>query len=199
VEINPELELPKDQTLNDYLILSKEESILGSYWKVLIINNIRYPKSDKEKAKNALSLMKKLMELKSKYSLSILILAHTPKRDLSKPIITNDLQWSKMLINFCDSSFTIAEPNQDKEIRYIKQRNCKQIFDADTVCECQIIKEHNFLQLAFVNYGMEASKILFCLLFWFLFRVLILYAISFICFSKSDLIHCLFRYVFSIF
>jgi RecA-family ATPase len=158
VEINPDLELPNDQTFDDYLILSIEKSILGSSSKVLIIDNITYLKSDNEKAKDALPLMKKLKELKSKYSLSILILAHTPKRDLSKPITKNDLQGSKMLMNFCDSSFTIGESNQDKEIRYIKQikqRNCEQIFDADNVCVCQIIKEHNFLQFEFVNYGME--------------------------------------------
>jgi len=31
VEINPDLELPKDQTLNDYHILSIGKNILGSY------------------------------------------------------------------------------------------------------------------------------------------------------------------------
>ena len=54
-----------------------------------------------EKAKDALPLMKHLKVLKNKYNLSILALAHTPKRDLTKPITRNDLQGSKMLINFC--------------------------------------------------------------------------------------------------
>lgn len=162
VEINPDLELPKDVTFDDYLILSIEKSILSSNSKVLIIDNITYLKSDNEKAKEALPLMKKLKELKTKYSLSILILAHTPKRDLSKPITRNDLAGSKMLINFCDSCFTIGESTQDKQIRYIKQikqRNCEQVFDADNVCVCQINKEYNFLQFEFVNLGNEREHL----------------------------------------
>jgi RecA-family ATPase len=162
VEINPDLELPKDITFDDYLILSIEKSILSSNSKVLIIDNITYLKSDNEKAKEALPLMKKLKELKTKYSLSILILAHTPKRDLSKPITRNDLAGSKMLINFCDSCFTIGESTQDKQIRYIKQikqRNCEQVFDADNVCVCQINKEYNFLQFEFVSLGNEREHL----------------------------------------
>lgn len=162
VEINPDLELPKDVTFDDYLILSIEKSILSSNAKVLIIDNLTYLKSDNEKAKEALPLMKKLKELKTKYSLSILILAHTPKRDLSKPITRNDLQGSKMLMNFCDSSFTIGESNQDKQIRYIKQikqRNCEQVFDAGNVCVCQISKEFNFLQFEFVSLGNEREHL----------------------------------------
>ena len=162
VEINPDLELPTDITFDDYLILSIEKSILSSNSKVLIIDNITYLKSDNEKAKEALPLMKKLKELKTKYSLSILILAHTPKRDLSKPITRNDLAGSKMLINFCDSCFTIGESTQDKQIRYIKQikqRNCEQVFDADNVCVCQINKEYNFLQFEFVRLGNEREHL----------------------------------------
>lgn len=154
--------MPKDQTFDDYLILSIEKSILSSNSKVLIIDNITYLKSDNEKAREALPLMKNLKELKTKYSLSILILAHTPKRDLSKPITKNDLLGSKMLMNFCDSSFTIGESNQDKQIRYIKQikqRNCEQVFDAENVCVCQISKEYNFLQFEFVSLGIEREHL----------------------------------------
>lgn len=87
----------------------------------MIIDNIIYLKDETEKAKFALPLMKDLQRLKNKYGLSILALAHTPKRDLSKSITRNDLQGSKMLINFCDSSFSIGESSTDKNIRYLKQ------------------------------------------------------------------------------
>jgi len=105
-----------------------------------------------------LPLMKHLKALKSRYGLSILALAHTPKRDLTKPITRNDLQGSKMLINFCDSSFSIGESHADKNLRYlkqIKQRNTEQIYDADNVCVCQIDKPYNFLMFEFVNFGKE--------------------------------------------
>jgi len=128
------------------------------YPKVLIVDNLTYLKNETEKAKDALPLMKHLKALKNKYGLSILALAHTPKRDLSKPITRNDLQGSKMLINFCDSSFSIGESHSDKNLRYlkqIKQRNTEQIYDAENVCVCQIDKPHNFLLFEFVNFGKE--------------------------------------------
>jgi hypothetical protein len=158
VEINPDATIPEAQTFEDYLNYSLEQSITGTGAKVLIIDNLTYLKNETEKAKDALPLMKHLKALKNKYGLSILALAHTPKRDLSKPITRNDLQGSKMLINFCDSSFSIGESHSDKNLRYlkqIKQRNTEQIYDAENVCVCQIDKPLNFLLFEFVNYGKE--------------------------------------------
>ncbi|MCC7027651.1 MAG: AAA family ATPase [Saprospiraceae bacterium] len=158
VEINSDAEIPDNQTFEDYLNHSLERSIIETGAKILIIDNLTYLKNETEKAKDALPLMKHLKALKNKYGLSILALAHTPKRDLSKPITRNDLQGSKMLINFCDSSFSIGESHSDKNIRYlkqIKQRNTEQIYDAENVCVCQINKPLNFLMFEFINYGKE--------------------------------------------
>jgi archaellum biogenesis ATPase FlaH len=158
VEINPDANIPEDQTFENYLNHSLERSITETGAKVLIIDNLTYLKNETEKAKDALPLMKHLKALKNKYGLSILALAHTPKRDLSKPITRNDLQGSKMLINFCDSSFSIGESHSDKNLRYlkqIKQRNTEQIYDAENVCVCQIDKPFNFLLFEFVNFGKE--------------------------------------------
>jgi hypothetical protein len=158
VEINPDAFAPDGISNEDYLNHSLERSITETGAKVLIIDNLTYLKNETEKAKDALPLMKHLKALKNKYGLSILALAHTPKRDLSKPITRNDLQGSKMLINFCDSSFSIGESHSDKNLRYlkqIKQRNTEQIYDAENVCVCQIDKPLNFLLFEFVNYGRE--------------------------------------------
>ena len=158
VEINPDAFAPDNISNENYLNHSLERSITETGAKVLIIDNLTYLKNETEKAKDALPLMKHLKALKNKYGLSILALAHTPKRDLSKPITRNDLQGSKMLINFCDSSFSIGENNTDKSLRYIKQikqRNTEQIYDAENVCVCQIDKPVNFLLFEFVNFGKE--------------------------------------------
>jgi hypothetical protein len=162
VEINPDAEIPESQSFEDFLNQSLERSIVETGAKVLIIDNLTYLKNETEKAKDALPLMKHLKALKSKYGLSILALAHTPKRDLSKPITRNDLQGSKMLINFCDSAFSIGESHTDKNLRYlkqIKQRNTEQIYDADNVCVCQIDKPYNFLQFEFVKFGTEREHL----------------------------------------
>lgn len=158
LEINPDAVIPEKQTYEDYLYHSLELHIKETGAKILIIDNLTYLKNETESAKYAMPLMKYLKELKSKYGLSILALAHTPKRDLSKPITRNDLQGSKMLINFCDSSFSIGESHSDKNLRYlkqIKQRNTEQIYDAENVCVCQINKPLNFLLFEFVNFGKE--------------------------------------------
>jgi len=158
VETNPDAEIPETQSFENYLNQSLELSIIETGAKVLIIDNLTYLKNATETAKDALPLMKHLKALKSKYGLSILALAHTPKRDLSKPITRNDLQGSKMLINFCDSSFAIGESQADKSFRYlkqIKQRNTEQVYDAENVCVCQIDKPLNFLLFEFVNFGKE--------------------------------------------
>lgn len=162
IEINPDATIPDNISFEDYLNHSIELAIVDTGAKVLIIDNLTYLKSETEKAKDALPLMKHLKALKSKHSLSILALAHTPKRDLSKPITRNDLQGSKMLINFCDSSFSIGESYTDKSFRYLKQiktRNTEIIYDTDNVCICQIYKPHNFLHFEYLSFGREREHL----------------------------------------
>ena len=158
VEINPNAEIPNGQTFEDFLSTSLEQCVIETGAKVLIIDNLTYLRNETEKAKEASPLMKHLKALKAKYGLSILVLAHTPKRDLSKQLTRNDLQGSSMLMNFCDSAFALGESHSDKNLRYlkqIKQRNCEQIYDTENVIVCQISKPSNFLQFEFLNYGNE--------------------------------------------
>lgn len=161
-EINPDCDFEGHESFEDYLIFSIENVITQTGIKVLIIDNITYLKNETEKAKYALPLMKKLKELKKKHSLSILVLAHTPKRDLTKPITQNDLQGSKAIMNFCDSSFAIGASHKDKNIRYVKQikeRNTPKIYDAENVIVYQISKPDNFLFMEFIGYGCEREHL----------------------------------------
>lgn len=106
--------------------------------------------------------MKYLKALKSKYGLSILALAHTPKRDLRRPITQNDLGGSKMLYNFIDSCFAIGQSNTDKNLRYIKQikaRNTAMIYDSENIIVCQLGKPHNFLAFEFLDFGAEREHL----------------------------------------
>lgn len=162
VEINPDVDIPGDITFEDHLNNELEKEIIRTRTKVLIIDNLTYLRNETEKAKNVLPLMKHLKDLKQKYGLSILVLAHTPKRDLSKQITRNDLAGSKMLMNFCDSSFTIGESNKNKNIRYLKQikaRNTEIIFDAENVIISQIDKLNSFLQFVYKGSGTESDHL----------------------------------------
>jgi len=158
-ELNPDSELPEGfADFDTYLNFALERSIVQTKAKVVIIDNLTYLRNETEQAKDALPLMKHLKALKNKYGLSILALAHTPKRDVGQAIGRNDLQGSKMLMNFCDSAFTVGESQADKSLRYlkqIKQRNTEQVYGDDNVCLCLITKPYNFLQFEFAEYGSE--------------------------------------------
>lgn len=106
--------------------------------------------------------MKQLKALKKKYDLSMLALAHPPKRDMSNPLTRNDLQGSKMLINFCDTSFCIGESINDKSVRYLKQikaRNTEIIYDTGNVALCRIDKPGNFLMFSYMGTAMEKEHL----------------------------------------
>jgi RecA-family ATPase len=162
IEINPNAELMQHKTFEEYLFESLQQTISETGAKILIVDNITYLRNATETAKDALPLMKSLKALKAKFNLSILALAHTPKRDFTKPITRNDLQGSKMLINFCDSAFTIGESQEDKSLRYLKQikaRNTEIIYDTENVALCQLSKPDNFLMFEFVNFGTERDHL----------------------------------------
>jgi transposase len=162
-EINPETsELQGFDKFEDYLNHSLDSTIISSGAKVLIIDNLTYLRDETENARNALPLMKYLKELKSRHGLSILTLAHTPKRDSSKPLGRNDLQGSKMLINFCDSSFAIGESHKEIGIRYIKQikaRNTEIIYHGENVLLAKIRKDSSFLHFDFIGTGSEREHL----------------------------------------
>jgi len=162
-KINSDTELP-DGFINfdDYLIHDLERWVVSTNAKILIIDNLTYLRNETEQAAGALPLMKQLKSLKNKYNLSILVLAHTPKRDMSQPITRNDLQGSKMLMNFCDSAFTIGESQADSAMRYlkqIKQRNTEQVYGDSNICLCRISKPFNFLHYEFVCFGEETQQL----------------------------------------
>lgn len=158
VEINPDADFPEDASFEFALSNAIEKVITDNGAKIVIIDNITYLRHENERAKDALPLMKHLKRLKSKYNLSLLVLAHTPKRDLTKPLTRNDLQGSKVLMNFCDSSFAIGESSSDSSFRYIKMikvRSTEHIYDSYNIMVCQITKPDNFLHFNFLHLDSE--------------------------------------------
>lgn len=150
-------------TYADYLNNGIENVLVTTKAHVLIVDNITCLRSGTEAAASAVSLMKNLQALKNKYGLSILVLAHTPKRNPAKPVTRNDLQGSKMLINFADSAFAIGESQTSPGLRYlkqIKQRSGIEVFGANNVALCQMVKPGNFLHFEFTGFGPEAAHLL---------------------------------------
>ena len=157
VEINQEA-MFSTSAFEETIIKDIEEAALKTSAKVLIIDNLTYLCSAAEKGELAGILMMRLMQLKRKYQLSILVLAHTPKRQLSMPITQNDLAGSKKLYNFFDSVFAIGKSAKDDNLRYIKQLKVRyggHTYDSENVIVCQIEKVGAFLQFTTIGYSTE--------------------------------------------
>ena len=160
VEINREA-LGIDN-FEDSVILNIEEAAVKTNAKVLIIDNLTYLCIATEKGDLAGSLMMKLMRLKREYGLSILVLAHTPKRPLTNPITQNDLAGSKKLYNFFDSVFAIGKSAKDSNLRYIKQlkvRYGNYTYDMDNVIVCSIEKVGSFLKFVQIGFAEEREHL----------------------------------------
>lgn len=142
-----------DTSDDDHLIAGIEYKIKTVKATVLIIDNISCLRGGTENAAVALRLMKNLKQLKTDYNLSILVLAHTPKRrNPGQALSADDLHGSKLLINLADSAFAIGTSGTDPNLRYlkqIKQRSSEQVYGEDNICLCRITKPHDFLQVQF--------------------------------------------------
>lgn len=159
-EIDPEL-LTLDN-FEDNIIADIEQSALSQNVKILIIDNLTYLDNALEKGDSAGLLMMRLMQLKKQYGLSILVLAHTPKRALSAPITQNDLAGSKKLFNFFDSVFAIGQSAKDERLRYIKQiktRSGAFEYGSENVLVAEIEKEGAWLHFKVVGSGSEKDHL----------------------------------------
>ena len=160
VELNPD----KMDTTNfeDAVMKNIEDVAVMTDSHILIIDNLTYLCKASEKGDAAGQLMMRLMQLKRKHSLSILVLAHTPKRNLSSPITQNDLAGSKKLFNFFDSAFSIGKSGKDPNLRYIKQvkvRNGSFDYDCNNVIVCSIEKNGSFLGFITIGYAEESEHL----------------------------------------
>jgi hypothetical protein len=160
---NPNADMPPNfKTYDEYMNGAIEYAVKKTGADVLIINNITCLRSGTERAADALPLMKHLKALKTKHQLSILVLAHTPKRNPARPITRNDLQGSKMLINFADSAFAIGESHRETGMRYlkqVKQRSTREVYGPDNVCLCRIARPVNFLKFEFLGHAPESAHL----------------------------------------
>lgn len=91
----------------------------------VIIDNLSWISEDAEEGDVATLLMRRLCLLKRTHEMTIIVIAHTPKRIMDNPITQNDLGGSKKLMNFMDSAVAIGRVNGDDTRRYIKHVKCR--------------------------------------------------------------------------
>ena len=150
------------ENYEDAIIRDIEAAAEKTGTKVIIIDNLTYLCNSSDKSVDAGIFMMKLMALKKKKDLSLLIIAHTPKRDLSSPITQNHLAGSKKLYNFFDSVFAIGMSAKDRNLRYVKQVKVRAgafRYDADNVLVYEIEKTNGFLRFNFREFATEEEHL----------------------------------------
>lgn len=85
----------------------------------VFIDNLTFICRDAEKAVTAAELMIRLVRLKKMYDLTMVVIAHTPKRDSGLPLTQNDLAGSSKLMSFFDSGIVIGLQANGKSVREI--------------------------------------------------------------------------------
>ena len=156
---------PVTLDVNDYeekIIKNIEAVALRMATSIIIIDNLTYLCNSSDKGVDAGIFMMKLMNLKKKYGWSLLIIAHTPKRNLSSPITQNDLAGSKKLHNFFDSVFAIGKSAKDDRLRYVKQLKVRAgefLYDANNIIVYELEKSSGFVHFEFKEYSTEKEHL----------------------------------------
>jgi hypothetical protein len=158
-ELDPE-GLAEDR--EEGILKDMEEEIIRDKIDILIVDNLTWLCNDSDKGSAAGWIMQNLVGLKKTYNLSILVLAHTPKRLMTAPLSLNDLAGSHKIGDFFDSIWAIGCSVQGKSVRYIKQlkyRNGEITYDSENVLTATIVKDDYFTQFIFGNTDWESNHL----------------------------------------
>lgn len=143
-------------------LLSDIESIaFQTKGEVLIIDNLMCMTNGDIVSVN--KLMHKLKWFVRTRGWSILLLAHTPKRNMTKELTQNDLAGSKRLINYCDSAFCIGKSAKDESLRYLKQIKSRQEemrYGGERVKVYEIVRKEEMISFEEVGESEEKEHLL---------------------------------------
>ena len=161
-EIDPCTPLQNGMNYQDLILQEIEQAIIEDGIEVVVIDNLSILNNNVTESKDASELMQKLQSLKNRHKISMLVIGHTTKRDLSRPLTRNDMSGSMNLINFCDSAFCIGESLKESNVRYLKQikvRNAEFRYDSGNVATFRIVKNGCYLCFEFIGFDDEKEHL----------------------------------------
>jgi RecA-family ATPase len=151
--------IPKGMKRQDYILEQIEKKIIEHRLEVVVIDNLTALLKRITESEDALEFMDKLVDIKLRYNISMLVIGHTTKRDLSKPLTEDDMSGSKQLINLCDSAFAVGKSMKESNVRYLKQiktRNAEYKYGSDNVATFRVVKNGSYL--CFEHTGFDDEK-----------------------------------------
>lgn len=154
-------EMPSDfRDYTEWLTASIVDFIEFSAARVVIIDNITWLNNSTQIGNSAARVMKALQRLKKRLGISILVIAHTPKRPIHSALNINDMQGSIMLATFADSVFALGTSRKGADFRYIKaikHRSSAASAVASEVAVLRLVKDQCLLGFQFVEMSDEAE------------------------------------------
>ncbi len=148
-------------SLEETVIEDIKNALKETEIKVVIIDNITAIQ-DTGRIDQAIRFMQKMNKIKRELGLSILILGHTPKRNLTEPITQNNMGGSKKLMDLADSSFCISKSTKGERYRYIKQIKVRQDafrYNSENVIDCELAMKSGFLSFQINGTSPELSHL----------------------------------------
>lgn len=153
----------KNETEYEERVIADIENIIKeSGAKMAIIDNLSYLCSQAEFAAEAGRFMKRLIDIKRRYELTLLVVGHTPKRQFSDPLTQNSLAGSKRLANFADSLIAVNKSSRQDKIHYIKHIKCRSadiLYGDDNVILGSLDFEDGALRFVRCGFGKERDHL----------------------------------------
>lgn len=126
--------------------------------KFIVIDNITNGFGNVTSASKMVSLISEMKTIKDRFGLTILLLAHCPKRKPFSPITQDNLGGSKMIINFVDSAFAVAPSIHGEDMKYIKQIKTRAVKKMDNVISVQIV-DKPYLSFSYLGESKEEEQL----------------------------------------
>lgn len=162
IRCEPNRDIFLDKYADELLLRAIEKVVVNEGAKVIVIDNLTYLSKNAQSGVSVSVLMYRLKMLQRKHGLSILVLAHTPKRDMRRALTQNDLAGSKKLFNFADSGFAIGQSVRDDTLQYVKQlkaRGGRIEYGAENVILVERVFTDNWLHFEVVGYDKEVNHL----------------------------------------
>jgi archaellum biogenesis ATPase FlaH len=124
----------------------------------IIIDNLTWLTSEAQDTAVAASFMKMFLRLRRKLGFTIIVVAHTPKRNNSEPLESKHMAGSSKLKDFAKNVIGISPSKQGDGIIYVKHlkmRNGEKVYTNQNVIQCSIEKNNGLLQWHFMGFNDE--------------------------------------------
>jgi len=159
-EIDPCVSAPKDcKRFEDFVLEAIESEIKRTGAKVVIIDNIDRFNGEIMRARDIAYVMSRLKRLKAMLGLSILVLAHLPRRRPNAPLGVDRLMATRTLCAFADNVFAIGQSRWNERSRYLKHLKATStdlVYDDEYVPTFLVYKKQGrFLSFNFQGFRRE--------------------------------------------